>query len=88
MNKYLIKNLKIENIYRMHENFIDLIFGIKSKVEKDIWLDIVSKEVKWILKPETMRQYAYDLLHMPKESERVYEAPDYKYRNRWVKKIN
>lgn len=63
-NNWLAKNIKLANIYRMHENFIDIVFGVQSKVDKEIWLETVSSEVPWILKPETMRVYAYELMHL------------------------
>jgi len=41
--KWLAKNLKLANLYRMHENFQDLIYGVKSRLAKDIWLESVAK---------------------------------------------
>lgn len=86
VSKYLNKNLKIENIYRMHENFIDTIYGQQSKVDREPWLEEVALQVPWILKPETMRLYAYELLQKPKD-EQVFEEPEFPRTKRWVSKL-
>ena len=71
----------------MHENFLDIMFGDASKIDKNKWLENVSSkssETKWILKPELMRQYAWDLLHLKDKKDRIAEAPENKYVKRWV----
>jgi capsule polysaccharide export protein KpsE/RkpR len=44
-NDYLVKNLKVENVYRLHEDFIDAIYGLESHIEKEKWLEKVSESV-------------------------------------------
>lgn len=41
-NDYLVKNLKVENVYRLHEDFIDMIYGLESHTAKDKWLEKVA----------------------------------------------
>lgn len=41
--KFLCKNLILPNVWRMHENFTDKIYGVESKLDKEIWLEKVSK---------------------------------------------
>ncbi len=44
-NDYLVKNLKVENVYRLHEDFIDTIYGLESHTAKDKWLEKVAEDV-------------------------------------------
>lgn len=80
----MVNNLKIENVYCMHENFVDTIFGNDSKIDRQPWIDHVAIEVPWILKPETMVLYAYELLHRPENKDKVFDPPDYKVAKRWM----
>lgn len=43
----------------------------------------MSKQVPWILKPETMRVYTYQLLHKEKKEDREFDAPEFKVVKRW-----
>ena len=70
-------------MYRLHEDFIDVIYGLESHQTKDVWLEKVAEEVQWILKPETMRDKLWDLLHKPKKDQ-VFDEPDFKLNKRWV----
>ena len=75
----------------MHENFLEEMFGDYAKVEKNKWLENVSSKsstTKWIIKPELMRQYAWDILHLKDKKDRIADAPDHKFTKRWVTKLN
>jgi len=69
----------------MHENFLDDMFGDNAKIDKDKWIENVSSKfsnTKWILKPELMRQYAWDTLNLKEKKDRVADAPQNKYSKR------
>ena len=82
-NNWLVENVKLANIYRMQEYFIDTVYGLESKIDKEPWLELVSTKVPWILKPETMRKYLYDMMHKEKVEDREYDEPDYPINKRW-----
>lgn len=83
MSKYLNHNLKLKNVYRMHENFVDKIYGFESRLDREIWIEKVAKQVPWILKPETMRLYAYELLQKENPKDQIFDKPDYSLTPRW-----
>ena len=48
--KYLQKNMKIDNIYKAHEEFLDTVYGAASILPKQEWETKVATETKWFLK--------------------------------------
>lgn len=74
---HLKQALKLENVYKMHEEFLDKAFGERSRLDKDVWLaKVASKECRWIFRPEEMRKYAGELLSRAEETNRVAEKPE------------
>ena len=67
----------------MHENFVEIVYGYESKVDKEYWLSTVAKEVPWILKPETLRSYAWEMMHKENIDDREMDGLDYSYQARW-----
>ena len=42
--------MKIDNIYRAHEEFLDTVYGAASILPKQEWETKVATETKWFLK--------------------------------------
>jgi hypothetical protein len=53
--QHLVNTFKIENLYKMHEDFLDDVFGAESKLDKQEFIDKVIQKAKWILKPDQIR---------------------------------
>ena len=64
LSKEINEKITIEWVWLMFSNFIDKIFGETGeyKREKEKWIKDVARVVPWILKPENMRLYAYELI--------------------------
>lgn len=85
--KYLQKNLKIDNIYRAHEDFLDIVYGAASLLKKEEWEIKVATEAKWFLKQEHMVNFMYDLLQRPKLEDKIAEKPEFKARTQLKNKL-
>ena len=57
-------------------------FGVKSKLEREIWLQKLSSDGKWILSPDAIRQSASKILERP--SDATAEEPDWIIDARWL----
>ena len=46
----------------MWDKYLDSMYGLESKISKDEWFEKMKRLAPWVLKPETMRIFAGDLI--------------------------
>ena len=71
---------------KLHEDYLETVFGAKSKLEKQVWIEKLSSDAKWILYPELIRQTCIKLLDRPNESASN-DEPDWIIDTRWATKL-
>ena len=79
--------MKIDNIYKAHDEFLDTIYGAASILPKQEWETKVATETKWFLKQQHMVNFMYDLLQRPNLDDRIAEKPEFKARTHLKNKL-
>jgi hypothetical protein len=59
----------------MWDNLLEKLYGNESRISKEEWFTEMRNLCPWCLKPENMREYAFDVL---KKNENM-ETDDYDY---------
>ncbi len=85
-NQRLVKTFKRPNLLKLHEDFLESVFGAKLKLEKQAWIEKVSSQAKWILAPEQIRHTCVNLLDRQRDATSN-DEPDWVVDARWVTKL-
>jgi len=62
LSDYINEKINYRLIWKMWDNLLDKVYAGQSKVSKEEWFEKLAKVTPWVLKPENMRIYTYDLL--------------------------
>ena len=72
VSKEINEQFTVKHLYYLFEKYIGTIFGYESKMNKEPWLEKISTEAQWCLKPETMRSYVWQLMQNMTDDDKQY----------------